>query len=261
MKNFFAVIPARSGSKGILGKNFLPLGGRRVIDFTIMHALQMRDLCDVVISTNNSEFSRDFSNEFQMRPKSMITNLNPIEEISEGIFLHNRSEELSQDHTPIMDVITEVRSVLRKSGRQYEGCLLLQPTVPFRSRDDLQNVRNYLEKEASPESSFVTFKRVLDGHPARMYQETEKSIFSNVGFFPEFAQSRRQDLPTLFLRDGCYYFIGSRLIDEKVQVSATPSGLIRSFPWTMNLDEVSDYILAEAILERYPEVDMQREGS
>ena len=53
-----AVIPARSGSKGLPGKNILPLGGKPVLAYTIEAARQTKSLHRVILSTDDPEIAR-----------------------------------------------------------------------------------------------------------------------------------------------------------------------------------------------------------
>lgn len=52
-----ALIPARGGSKGIPGKNILPLGGKPAIAYSIAQALASQHINRVVVSTDNDEIA------------------------------------------------------------------------------------------------------------------------------------------------------------------------------------------------------------
>lgn len=244
-KKFLVVIPARRGSKGIPNKNFLDLNGKSVIEYTIDHAKSLSEYCEILISTDNFEYLQSLIKATNSGIESIVSNGKCKIDAVGGMMLHYRAEHLSNDDTSIMKVLSNILSELESVGNEFMGVVLLQPTVPFRANSDREKLLNYLKMEATIDSSFVTFKRVGDGHPARMYQASG-SIFRSLGFFPDHQYSRRQDLPTLLLRDGCYYFIGRELIERGVQVGEEPKGFIRDFPWTINLDEESDLIVAQA---------------
>jgi len=249
-RKFLVVVPARMGSKGIKGKNFLDLDGKPVITYSVEHALGFIEKCDILISTDHSDFLNKLKgtlqNEFKVNEFKIV---DEMEFIGEAIILHRRPARLAEDETSIMAVLGEIIKTLESLGRSYIGILLMQPTVPFRSRSDQERILHFLESEAAEDSSYVTFKKVTDCHPARMYSRIGSEEFENAKVFPRHQQSRRQDLPELFLRDGCYYFIGRNLILNGIQVLDDPKGFVREFPWNINLDDESDLILARASVD------------
>lgn len=247
-RKFLVVIPARKGSKGIPNKNFLDLNGKSVIEYTIDHAKLLMEYCDILISTDNFEYLKCLVNATDSGNKIVVRNSECSIDLVDGLMLHYRTWDLSKDDTSIMKVLDHLLTQLDKVGKSYLGILLLQPTVPFRSNTDKKKVLHYLQSEATVNSSYVTFKRVGDCHPARMYESSGMN-FKSSGFFPFHQQSRRQDLPSLFVRDGCYYFIGRDLVDQGLQVGESPQGYVRHFPWTINLDEQSDLIVARASID------------
>jgi CMP-N-acetylneuraminic acid synthetase len=93
-----------------------------------------------------------------------------------------------------------------------------------------------------------------------MYIRSKGRNFQNIGLYLEHEQTRRQNLPEVFLRDGCYYFIGRELLARGKQVSENPEGLVRKFPWTINLDVQEDYIMAQIVLQNYRSV-LERENA
>lgn len=257
-KNYLIVIPARTGSKGILNKNFLYLGEKQVIRYSIDHAFKLLPYCDIVVSTDNFEYLENFAKEMgshQSLEKRLVRE--PLIKVSEGIFIHFRGSLLSEDTSHIIDVLKEVTNLLAIQGRFYEGVILLQPTVPFRSKLDLRRIESFISNGPGIYDSFVTFKEVNDIHPARMYKSEDLALFEAVGIYPEFESTRRQELPKLYLRDGCYYYIGSALLKAGRQVGKSPKGYIRIFPWNINLDEPPDLVLAKSALDLF----LQKEGA
>ena len=258
---FLIVIPARAGSKGIPNKNFLSLGKDLVIDYSIRHALKLNDICDLVISTDNYEFLTNIeSSKSRVKSNVQSNHLKEIIEVESGTFLHFRDLSLARDETSIIEVLRDILQRFSVKKKEFEGVILLQPTVPFRSDSDLLLMRNFLINEASESNSLVTFKEVSDSHPARMYIRSKGRNFQNIGLYLEHEQTRRQNLPEVFLRDGCYYFIGRELLARGKQVSENPEGLVRKFPWTINLDVQEDYIMAQIVLQNYRSV-LERENA
>jgi len=242
------VIPARKESKGIANKNFLELGHKKVIEYTIDFALELLDVCDLVISTDNHNYLDSLST--MNLPSTPLNSSNLLyQKASTGlIFLDYRASELAQDDTSIIHVLQRILTSFEIAHFDFHGVLLLQPTSPFRSRKDLSFLRAFLSSEADQESSLVSFKRVEDQHPARMYTQLDDETFVGANFCPGMEQNRRQELPRLFIRDGGFYFIGKNLISRGHQFSNNPKGFLRNFPWNINLDAIADLMVAQSVI-------------
>jgi len=52
MNNIIALIPARSGSKGVVNKNIMPLGGIPLIAYSIAAAQNSKLIDRIVVSTD-----------------------------------------------------------------------------------------------------------------------------------------------------------------------------------------------------------------
>lgn len=81
-RKFLVVIPARMGSKGIKGKNFLDLDGKPVISYSVEHALGFTEWCDILISTDNSDFLDTLKSTLQGKFKA-----NEVETVDEMQFI------------------------------------------------------------------------------------------------------------------------------------------------------------------------------
>ncbi|MCK4786348.1 MAG: acylneuraminate cytidylyltransferase family protein, partial [Desulfobacteraceae bacterium] len=53
-----AIIPARGGSKGLLGKNIIDLCGKPLIAYTIEAALKSKYIDRVIVTTDNKKIAR-----------------------------------------------------------------------------------------------------------------------------------------------------------------------------------------------------------
>ena len=119
MKNI-AIIPARSGSKGLPHKNIKLLAGKPLISYTIEAAIYSGCFDTVMVSTDSEEYAKI-----------------SIAYGAEIPFL--RSEELSSDSANSWDVVEDVLYEYRKIGKLFDTITLLQPTSPLRNSDDIRN--------------------------------------------------------------------------------------------------------------------------
>lgn len=236
-------MPARGGSKGLINKNLTQVHGKALTNRSMTHARKIVDDKQIILSTDSADIVHEAAKFFKI--ESYDLELNNLSDF--GPFkLHFRDSPLSSDNSLITEVIFSVRNLILGAGKTLNAICLLQPTSPFRSTIDLSLVKKIVES-SSINSSVVSVCSVKDMHPARMYRLNKDSTLVELGGFTEFRYSRRQDLPELYIRDGGFYIIGDNLIIQKMQYSSNPMSLIRSFPWSINIDGREDLIIAKAI--------------
>lgn len=110
-----AIIPARSGSKGLPNKNILMLGNKPLITYTIEAALKSKEFERVIVSTDSLEYKYI------------------AEKFGAEVFM--RSEELSNDKASSFVVIEDV---LKKIETTIDYFVLLQVTSPFRNENHIK---------------------------------------------------------------------------------------------------------------------------
>ena len=129
MKNV-AIIPARSGSKGLKDKNIRSLNGKPLLSYSIEAALQSGIFDRVMVSTDSEEYS-----EIAKAYGAQVPFL--------------RSEKNSSDQASSWDMIREVLEFYRNRGMEFDSFCLLQPTSPLRNAEDIQEAyRIYEEQKA-----------------------------------------------------------------------------------------------------------------
>jgi CMP-N,N'-diacetyllegionaminic acid synthase len=122
------LIPARGGSKGILRKNLVQVGGKPLLAWTVEAARGAAELTRVVVSTDDDEIAAVAGVEALRRPA-----------------------ELAADDTPMLDVVRHAVSELRP-----DVVVLLQPTSPLRRAEHVDAcVRLLLESGADGVVSVV----------------------------------------------------------------------------------------------------------
>jgi len=109
-----AIIPARGGSKRLPRKNVLELAGKPLIAWTIEAALNSKYIDRVIVSTDDDEIA-SISKQYGADVPFM------------------RPLELATDETASIDVVLHVLDQLKG----YNDIILLQPTSPLRSSQDI----------------------------------------------------------------------------------------------------------------------------
>jgi N-acylneuraminate cytidylyltransferase len=130
--NIISIIPARSGSKGIIHKNLQELGGKKLLEWSIRLSLKTKNINRTIVSTDSQEYARiceSFGAEVPfIRPNALATDtstdfefmLHAIEE------LESRNQHVDfivhlRPTTPIRDprVVDDAISKFVKSDGKY----------------------------------------------------------------------------------------------------------------------------------------------
>jgi len=118
-KTSVALIPARSGSKRVPGKNIRSLEGHPLLAYSITAALES-DVFDSVICATDSEEYADIARFYG----------------AEVPFL--RPASISGDKSPDIDWIKLMLTSLADCGRAFDIFSILRPTSPFRTADTIR---------------------------------------------------------------------------------------------------------------------------
>jgi CMP-N,N'-diacetyllegionaminic acid synthase len=228
------VIPARAGSKGVPGKNKKSIAGKPLIRHTIDYALEeVRDNpnIQVCVSSDSEEIL------------SLCT---------DNVYKIFRPPSLASDSSDVVDAVIHSLNTLSNDYKlSFEYVILLQPTAPIRKSCDIARINDLLM--SAPGSSVISVVAVSDEHPARMYsigpQGDVESLFGN-----ESEVARRQDLPVIYRRNGCFYGCTTKqLRDEKTFFGPNKKLYIMDPNDFCNIDEPRDWVYAAAILEAWSE--------
>lgn len=121
---FIAIIPARSGSKGLINKNALMLIDKPLLAYTIEAALQSEMFDKVIVTTDSKQYgaiAEAYGADFLLRPT-----------------------ELATDNASSFEFINHALSIYT----DYDNFVLLQPTSPFRdSRHIIEAIKLYQSTE------------------------------------------------------------------------------------------------------------------
>ena len=131
-----AIIPARSGSKGLPNKNILMLGNKPLIAYTIEAALKSNEFERVIVSTDSLEYKYI------------------AEKFGAEVFM--RSEELSNDKASSFVVIEDV---LNKIETIIDYFVLLQVTSPFRNENHIKESIEIFENSISEYDFLVSMQK------------------------------------------------------------------------------------------------------
>lgn len=114
------IIPARGGSKGILHKNIRLLAGKPLIVYTIDVARALSEDKYICVSTDDIEI------------------IHVVEETGLSIPF-KRPDYLATDTASTYDVLLHAIHYYEQLGEFFDGVVLLQPTSPLRTAEQVKN--------------------------------------------------------------------------------------------------------------------------
>jgi CMP-N,N'-diacetyllegionaminic acid synthase len=220
------LIPARGGSKGIIGKNIKLLGNKPLIQYSIECARNLTDDTNICVSTDSAEI------------------INEVEKMGLKVpFV--RPNELATDVAGSDDVIRHALNFYESGGIFYDTVILLQPTSPFRVP---WHVRKALELYNSELDMVVSVKESPANPYYSIYEEDSSGYISKSkpGSF-----YRRQDCPKVYELNGAIYIIKSDSI-KKQKMSEFKK--VRKFVMdginSIDIDTKMDWDFCEFLLDK-----------
>lgn len=219
-----AIIPARGGSKGIPRKNIKPLAGKPLIAWTIEAALQAQGIDLIIASTEDKEIA-SVAKQFGAE----VPFLRPL--------------AIAQDDTPgIAPVLHAIEQL-----PDYDWVLLLQPTSPLRSVEDIEGIIQFCRDEAAPSAVSVT---QVSKPPFWMYQRDDQNRLQPlITNRPEV--TRRQDLPGTYALNGALYLARADwLIQNQGFIGPETLGYVMPEDRSVDLDTPMDWHWAEFLVAR-----------
>lgn len=229
MIRVLGIIPARGGSKGVKNKNIRMIAGESLIQYAINACKDSKKLSQFVVSTDSKQ----------------------IREIAEktGCIVIDRPDDLSTDTSSVVDAALHALDVVEESENHFDAIMLIQPTSPVRTGEDLDKAIEILE--TFPEvDAVVSVVQVEDAHPARMYLKDESGLLT--GFLPQFESTRRQDLPPVFHRNGSIYLVRrNSLVADRTFMPQKKACLVMNPDYMVNIDSERDVAIAEIIVQEW----------
>lgn len=228
-RNPLIIIPARGGSKGIPHKNIADLGGRPLIAYTIDAALAVAPANRIILSTDDPAIAETARRQGLPVP-------------------YMRPAELATDTAGSREVILDAMDWADSQGMSYDCVVLLQPTSPLRTPDDI--IRS-IELFTDGVDMVVSVKEAASNPYYNCY-ETDSDGFMTISK-GDGLLTRRQDAPPAYEFNGAVYVINPGSIRQM------PMGRFpRRIPYLMpdersvDIDKPIDLIIAATLLQSYP---------
>ncbi len=221
MKNL-CIIPARGGSKRIPHKNIKEFLGKPIIAYSIEAALKSGLFDEVMVSTDDAEIA-SIAKQYGASVPFM------------------RSAETANDFATTRDVLNEVLNEYRKRGQVFDGMCCIYATAPLIAAEDLQAAYKLLSS-----SDFACVYPVVEfSYPIwRCLDVAEDGSMKR--HWPEYENSRSQDLPKEYHDSGTFYWYK---LNESAFVDGATGAIILSEDRVQDIDNEVDWKLAEMKFE------------
>ncbi len=224
MKNI-AIIPARSGSKGVRDKNIRNLCGKPLMVYTIEAAIKSGCFDEVMVSTDSDKYAEIAINNGANVP-----------------FL--RSNETSTDKASTWDTAEEVLEEYRKNGTTFDTFCILQPTSPLRNAVDIKEAYTIYNKQAN----FAVVSVCEAEHsPLWCGHLPESREFIN---FIDFDSMKQRQAGGKFYRlNGALYIVNySRFREDRYLYQQGSFAYVMDQLKSVDIDTEIDFLIAETII-------------
>ena len=219
----WAIIPARSGSKGLPDKNIKVLGGLPLMCHGIKFAINSNQFDKVLVSTDSQQYAE-------------------IAKLHGAWVPFLRSEAASSDESMEEDILSDIQIKLISHHIPSPDILVwIRPTFPFRSAKDLTKGINMLTKEVD------SIRFVTESDP-RIYTIKGEFLYPNFNSRRR-SMVRRQEMTKTFnvYHTDIFWYknlsLGSNFLGDKILP------LVINRICSLDIDDISDFNVAEALLE------------
>ncbi|MCR4678877.1 MAG: acylneuraminate cytidylyltransferase family protein [Lachnospiraceae bacterium] len=222
-----AIIPARSGSKGLKDKNIKELCGKPLMAYSIEAAIASGCFDEVMVSTDSEDYARIAKSYGASVP-----------------FL--RSEETASDTASSWDMVDEVLRQYCKQGRTFDSFCLLQPTSPLRTSEDIKAAYRLYEERAS----FAVVSVCEAEHSPRWCGQLPETLELN-GFIKKEGMEQRQASGKIYRLNGAIYIVNNEEFKkDRFLYQSGSYAYIMQQEHSVDIDTDLDFQFAELLMKR-----------
>jgi len=220
-----AIIPARSGSKGLPDKNIRELKDKPLLAYSVQAALDSGIYDCVHVSTDSEKYAAIARKYGADVP-----------------FL--RSEETSSDCADSWSVVKEVLRKYETMGSCFDLITLLQPTSPLRSADDIKKAfKLFNDKDAE------AVVNVCEMEHSPLWSNTLSEDLSMDGFIRASGNVQRQKLNTYYRINGAIYMVKNSFLMEDSNIYRKGCyAFIMDKNHSIDIDSLLDFKMAEFLI-------------
>lgn len=229
MRKVLAIIPARSGSKGLKDKNVLPICGKPLLAWSIEAALESALIGSVILSTDSDAY-REIGESFGARVPFL------------------REDIYSSDTASLMDVVRDTVNKLQKQGEHYDVIIVLQPTSPLRTTHHIDEALNLFFSIQCTPKSLASVYEVERKYRWLLNTNTSgelRFLDDNLNGEKDF---RRQDNSPVYMPNGAIFIYETCALSSQYQPSTYP--FVMTATDSVDIDTLTEFEAAKALLSK-----------
>jgi len=230
-KKIIGIVPARIGSKGLKFKNLKKLNSKPLIYWPIKTLKKSKYLDKIIINTDSTK----------------IRNLG-IKMGAESPFL--RPKYLASDNSKIADTIIHTIKYFEKKKIFYDYILLLEPTSPLTTTEDIDNGIKLLDNSNKSTDAIVVVAENVSAHP-KFCVKLDKNQFIK-SYDKKFYSINRQKLDRAYFYSGNFYLSKvNSFIKLKTFYHKKTKAIISTKAKSFEIDDELDFFIVEKIMKYY----------
>jgi CMP-N-acetylneuraminic acid synthetase len=197
-----ALIPARSGSERVPGKNIARLAGHPLIAYSIAGAWEAGVFETVVVSTDSEEIA-----EIAHAYGAEVPGLRP--------------REIATATSPDIEWVVHTIQALRDEDRSYDLFSILRPTSPFRTAETIRRAWDQLLALGDRADSIRAVERVRQ-HPGKMWVldgELMRPLLPQPPAGTPTYSTQTKALPPVYVQNSSLEIAWMRVVDEHREIA------------------------------------------
>ncbi len=224
-----AIIPARSGSKGVPGKNLRQINGVSLLGRAVLTAKAAKLFDRIFISTDSEEYAAEAARYGTGTPWL-------------------RPDELASDAALVADAIRHTIETFARRGETFDTLALLEPTSPLRTPGIVRET--VLAAEAPGwDAAFTVSEVPRPYHPLKQFRLDEQGAASFV--MDEASPNvNRQSLCPTYIRNGLAYAVRVKAFLQTHSIHGTRARAIVVDEEVVSIDTEKDFALAGRLIDK-----------
>jgi len=223
-KEILGIIPARARSKRIVKKSLVPLGEKNLIQYTLEAGEKSSSIDRLVLSTDDPKIIQ-FASGFDIE------------------IPFTRPKELATDNSSSFEVVQHCLNWMKENEAYFpDAVILLQPTCPFRDKDDIDSaISQYIR---SQKECLISVCEVTQ-HPCDCIKmDGDKIVAADRPL-----GGGNRDFPEYYFINGAIHITSVGFLNRKHEFyDDSPELFVMSKEHSIDIDNVFDLRIAESLI-------------
>lgn len=226
-----AIIPARSGSKGVPDKNLQKINGISLLTRAVQCALEVKLFERIFVSTDSENYAKEAADLGVETPWL-------------------RPPELASDTALVADAIRHTLETFKARGEAFDTLCLLEPSSPMRTPEIVRQTIIAAETNGY-DAAFTVSPVPVSYHPLKQF-DIDQSGAARFVMSKASANVNRQSLKPTYIRNGLAYAVSLEAFLAQNSIHGTRAKAIVVDEAVVSIDNLCDFERAEQLLSAKP---------